>query len=404
MKKNNRSIFWSKWVSLKLFLFAFGISINIFCQPDSLKKKYSPIPIHGFYDSSHHWYDIKDEERAIDPLPNQQRYKPDEILKIADNILLYQKSNGGWPKNYDMLAVLTDDQRLSVLKTKKNLNTTFDNGATHSHLEYLIKVYAATKIKKYKDAILNGLKFVLSAQYQNGGWPQYFPDRSGYRKYITFNDGAMIGIMNLLKKIVDKNEDYTFIDQTAYSKIKSAFENGLNCIIKCQIKDIGQLLVWCQQHDDKKLKPQNARTFEPACICNGESADIVSFMMSIENPNQKIIASIQNAVKWFNQSKIFGIRVQEISAPNVAYQYHSTSMDRIIVEDAKAPPIWARYYELETHRPLFCNRDGIPVYSLAEVDRERRTGYGWYTYAPQDVLNKYLDWQKKWAPNENVIQ
>ena len=79
--------------------------------------------------------------------------------------MLYQKSNGGWPKNYDMLAVLTDDQRLSVLKTKKNLNTTFDNGATHSHLEYLIKVYAATKIKKYKDAILNGLKFVLSAQY-----------------------------------------------------------------------------------------------------------------------------------------------------------------------------------------------------------------------------------------------
>jgi len=44
------------------------------------------------------------------------------------------------------------------------------------------------------------------------------------------------------------------------------------------------------------------------------------------------------------------------------------------------------------------------VYSLDKVERERRDGYGWYTYDPQEVLNNYKAWQEKWAPKENVLQ
>lgn len=64
-----------------------------------------------------------------------------------------------------------------------------------------------------------------------------------------------------------------------------------------------------------------------------------------------------------------------------------------MVVDSAAPPIWTRYYELQTHKPLFCNRDSKVVYSLAAVERERRDGYGWYTYEPQKVLNKYAEWK-----------
>jgi hypothetical protein len=32
---------------------------------------------------------------------------------------------------------------------------------------------------------------------------------------------------------------------------------------------------------------------------------------------------------------------------------------------------------------------------LAEVERERRTGYGWYTYEPQKILNEYVKWKIK---------
>lgn len=40
---------------------------------------------------------------------------------------------------------------------------------------------------------------------------------------------------------------------------------------------------------------------------------------------------------------------------------------------------------------------------MAEVSRERRSGYSWYTYAPQTALDKYPAWQKKWAPEKDMF-
>jgi PelA/Pel-15E family pectate lyase len=389
----------------KSFVLSFILVCSAIIPQDRIpEKKDEAISVNGFSDSSHHWYDINEDDRVISPLPGQKRYKPTEIRKIAGNILLYQKTNGGWPKNYDMLAILTEEQRDAVLKSKEDLNTTFDNGATHSHIDYLAKVYSITNEKKYKESCIRGIEFILSAQYPNGGWPQFFPDTSGYRKYITFNDGAMIGIMELLQNFAKDKPQYAFLNNDLRIKAKKAFDNGLNCILKCQIKEGDKLFAWCQQHDNVNLLPQNARMFEPASICNGESSGIVLMLMSINNPDSKIINSIQSAVKWFNDSKILGLKVKQIAAPKVEYKYHTTSLDKVIEKDPLAPPIWTRYYELGTHKPLFCNRDGKPVYSLAEVERERRTGYSWYVDSPQGVLNKYSEWQKKWAPYKNVIE
>lgn len=349
-----------------------------------------------FLDSAHHWHDIQDEDKMIVPIENQNKYSLSEIEKIADNILLYQKSNGGWPKNYDMSAILTEDQKLSLLKLKNKLNTTFDNGATHSQLNYLGTAYYKTKFERYKESFLRGIYFVLSAQYVNGGWPQFYPDTSSYRKYITFNDGAMIGIMKLLHKIVYTTESFSFIADSLYSKIKSAYEKGINCILNCQIVENGELTAWCQQHDNQDFHPQNARSFEIASITNGESSEIVKFLMTIDNPDERIINSINSAVKWFEDSKIYGIKVEVIKAPKADYIYHSTEVDKVVVDDSMAQPIWTRYYELETHKPMFCNRDGKVVYSLKEVERERRTGYIWYVYDPQEILDLYPAWRDKW--------
>ncbi len=74
------------------------------------------------------------------------------------------------------------------------------------------------------------------------------------------------------------------------------------------------------------------------------------------------------------------------------------------MSNSSAPQIWTRFIELKTHKPLFCNRDSKPVYSFAEVDRERRTGYTWYLYSPQEVINKYPEWQKRWSPDADVLK
>jgi PelA/Pel-15E family pectate lyase len=376
-------------------LIVFVFQAGVFPQKQWPAGKSNDSSLEPFYDSAHHWYDIDEGEKVIYPLAKRPKWEPNEIDKIADNILLFQKSNGGWPKNYDMQAVLSKEQIDSVLAVKDVLNTTFDNGATHSQIDYLVKVYNKTKIEKYKLACLRGIDFALSAQYPNGGFPQFYPDTSGYRKYITFNDGAMIGVLKIFQKIARDNPQYAFVDAARREKIKVAYQKGIDCILKCQIVENGKLLSWCQQHDNIDFRPQNARNFEPASICNGESVEIVHFLMKIDNPSQAVINAIKGAVAWFRESAIHGIKPILVDSAYAHYLYHSTTKDRVVVKDSTAPDVWTRMYELGTHRPIFCNRDKKIVYSLAEVERERRTGYQWYVYAPKEVLKNYPVWLKK---------
>lgn len=358
-------------------------------QPKAIK-----IDTEAFGDNSRHWYGIAEPSNIINPKLNQLKYKSTDIKQVADNILLYQKNNGGWPKNYDVMAVLTPTQKDSLAQAKNELNTTFDNGTTYTHITCLAEVFTVTKAEKYKIAALKGLDFIISAQYANGGWPQYYPLENNYSRHITYNDGVFEGIMQVLKSVVDHDPTYTFVNQQRRQKLQSAYQKGLNCIIKTQIIDNGIPTAWCQQHDEITLQPAWARAFEPPSICNGESADLVLFLMSIDHPKPEIIQVIKTAVAWFKTSAIQNTRVKTVQAPTMQTKFRVSKTDKVVETDPIAPQIWTRYYELKTHKPLFCNRDSKVVYSLAEVDRERRDGYGWYTYSPQKVLNAYPAWEK----------
>jgi PelA/Pel-15E family pectate lyase len=383
-------------------LMAFVLSSSsINAQSDKQNETISTKP---FGDSERHWYGIKDESNLINPIPNQPKYSESDYTKIADNMILFQRDNGGWPKNYDMKAILTPEQIEKVATSKAILHTTFDNETTYTHIYYLAQVYTATKIEKYKEACLKGIQFVLDAQYANGGWPQYFPLEKNYSRHITFNDGAYMGIMSLLDKIVNTNPNFSFVDERTKAKVTQAYNKGLDCILNMQIKDNGRLTAWCQQHDEVTLAPAWARKFEPPSICNGESVDVVLFLMKIKKPNERIINSIQSAVKWFADSKIYNTRVESFEVDAFDSKYKTVKRDVRVVIDSAAAPIWTRYYELGTDRPLFCDRNSEFLYSLAEVSVERRSGYAWYTNAPQKVLDKYPDWQKKHAATNDVLK
>jgi len=350
------------------------------------------VDVEMFRTSARHWYGDREEAKVISPLPSQARYNPSDVASIADNIVLFQRRNGGWPKNYDMLAVLTECQRLAVLGSKGDTNTTFDNGATYSHVECLAEVFIRSGEPRYREACLRGIDFMLEAQYENGGWPQSFPDTSGYQRYITFNDGAMIGVMKLIHRIVRGDSAFAFVDESRRQRVSAALERGVECILRCQVVENGRRTAWCQQHDDSNFAPRGARSYEPPALAGVESAEIVEFLMDLEDPGQPVRDAIGGAVEWFERSAIRGIRVETVSAPRVTYEHHTSSEDRVVVMDPEAPPVWARYYELQSNRPMFCNRDGGVVYTLAEVDRERRTGYQWYTEVPQAMLTAYRRW------------
>jgi len=319
-------------------------------------------------------------------------YGSDEARRIAATVLLMQRNTGGWPKNRDMTRTLTDADRARLRKDKGRADSILDNGATHTHVRFLARVTNATKDAKYRDACLKGVDFILRAQYANGGWPQAFPNPRGYSAHITFNDGAMIGAISVMRDIAQRKADFAFVDAARRAKAAAAAKRGLECILKCQIIVRGRPTAWCAQHDAKTLAPRPARIYEKVSISGGESVGVVRYLMSIDTPSPRVIAAVEGAVAWFRRAKITGIRQVTRKAPSLP-----RGIDKVIVTDAKAPPIWARFYEIGTNKPIFCGRDGKIRSTLAEIEPERRTGYSWYGYyATRLVGRDYPAWRKKW--------
>ena len=326
-------------------------------------------------------------------------YASDEAIRIADNVLLYQRNTGGWPSNIDMSRKLTENEKDKVRKAKDKEDSTLDNKATHTQICYLAKVYNATKLERFKQGFYNGVDYLLKAQYANGGWPQAYPRLKGYNRHITFNDGAMIGVMTLLGDIAENKPPYVFVDEGRQKKAQQAVQKGIECILKCQIIVDGKRTAWAQQHDEENFEPRPARAFEPIAICGGESVGVVRFLMSIDNPNPQVIEAVQSAIAWFDHAKLSGIREIKKSDKSTPRGY-----DKVIIEDPTAPPLWARLYEIGTNRPIFGDRDGKVYYAVSEISPERRTGYTWYGNWPAELLSRdYPAWQKKWEPRKNVL-
>jgi PelA/Pel-15E family pectate lyase len=318
-------------------------------------------------------------------------YASDEAIRIADNVLLYQRETGGWHKNIDMAQRLTEQEQNEISKQKKEDDSTIDNGATYTQLQYLARVYTANKLARHKAAFLTGVDYLLKAQYPNGGWPQYYPRLTGYYKHITFNDDAMIGVMKLLNDIAKKKADYTFIDEDRRLKAEKAVKKGIEVILKTQVIVDGKRTVWGAQHDEVTLAPAAARKFEPVSLCSRESVGIVRFLMSIDKPDARVSEAIEGAITWFEKTKISGL--------SWTPQRDTTSgrgFSHVLVKDPQASPIWARFYEIGTDRPIFAGRDASIRYSVTEIEEERREGYAWYGSEPVKLLNEdYPAWKKR---------
>ncbi len=313
----------------------------------------------------------------------------DEARRIADNIILYQLDSGSWPKNVYFPAELTAEQQAEIATGKKNVeNGTIDNGATTTEIIYLSKVYNVTREEKYKEAALKGLDYILAAQYENGGWPQFYPDAQGYARHITFNDNAMTNVMMLLKDLYECNPLYWYVPQSMREKAKTAFDKGVECILATQVVQDGKPTVWCAQHDFETLVPVKARSYELPSLSGAESIKIVQLLMSIPNPSQEVIAAVENAVAWFEKSKITDIRLER-------YLNEEGKRDLRVVPCDNCQPLWARFYELDTNRPFFSDRDGIKKYNLSEIGYERRNGYSWYNNNGTALIEQYKRWRQE---------
>jgi PelA/Pel-15E family pectate lyase len=320
----------------------------------------------------------------------------------ADNMLLYQRSIGGWPKHINEVKIdydkkLSPEEKVTLLKDHNRKDATIDNSATTKEIRYLLKAYKQSNNANYKNAAEKGIKYLLQMQYNNGGFPQYFPDSSSYRSQITFNDNAMINVMNVLWDVAEKKEEFSVVNKALIKPAEEAIAKGIDCILKTQIKVNGKLTAWCPQYDKNTLQPAKARAFELPAISASESAGIVSFLMKVKQPSLPIQQAVQSAMQWFGISKITGYKYVDIND-----ERQPNGKDRVLQKDT-ASTVWARFYDIESNKPFFTGRDGVKKWNLVEIEHERRTGYAWYGTWPKKLIEKeYPAWVTKNGINDNA--
>jgi len=284
-----------------------------------------------------------------------------EAARAAARALTWgQLESGGWDYRIDFdekesqrWYFRRDKGKLSPEEAAKRRNTsTFDDDNSQSALRFLMGVCQETKDAEIQDALDYGLAFLLKAQYPNGAWPQrYPPPKSGYGSYYTFNDDT---IRDCVRTALAAHR------HTGRAEFLEAAKRAGEFILKAQQPEPQP--VWAQQYD-REMKPAWARKFEPPSVCSSESVGVMHTLIDlyIETGEERFLEPIPRALAWFERSQI-------------------------------APNRWARFYELETNRPLYFTKK----YELVYTDHDLPTHYSFQgEYGVRRFIARYEEVKKK---------
>jgi PelA/Pel-15E family pectate lyase len=327
-------------------------------------------------------------------------YASAEARHAADVILSFQTPAGGWGKNMEMSKeprrpgeaftpdnlskFLTPDDFDTPLEPQWNYVGTIDNDATTTQINFLAKVIAAEGPREgaaYRAAFLRGMNYLFAAQFPNGGWPQVWPLEGGYHDAITYNDNAVSQVLELMQKIAEGHDEFAFVAKDVRARAAESFTRGIRCILATQVVSKGTTTVWGQQVDPLTLKPVSGRNFEPNVQSASESADLLLLLIhTLPHPSAEEQRSIRAAAAWLKKTAIYG------------QSWERTAEGRELVARPGAGPIWARYYQIDTDRPVFGDRDKSIHDQVSDLSPERRNGYAWYSAVPQRALDGYEKW------------
>jgi PelA/Pel-15E family pectate lyase len=354
------------------------------------------IPLDGFSDSINHWHD----KHGVD----YPRHAPSDVVQIADNLLRYQRKDGGWKENQDPLRILDAAEQARLATESSATGGSFDNRNIYTQVEYLAAAYARTGDTRYRDASVRGIEFILAQQIPRcGGWPHTVPGTERYHPYITMADEVTPGVLSTLREAQDPDSAFAFLDDGTRERIRQAVARGDACLLQLQVRQGDALTGWAGQYDNLSLQPAQGRKFELPAIVVQETVTALRYLMSIPNPAPEVVAAIEGGVAWLRKVQLQGVRLETFDAPAEKFANHSSTTDRRLVEDLQAPPLWARFYDLKDNSVVLATREGVRVANYSDIPRERRTGYTWYGTWPQKFLDKdYPKWRKRMDAGANA--
>ena len=325
-------------------------------------------------------------------------YGTAEARHIADNIVSFQTPTGGWGKNQDRTGPLRVRGQSYVAVDKSPTKATgddkaneswafvgtIDNGATTTELRFLARVQQTlpgADGEAYRGAFQRGLRYLLDAQYPNGGWPQIYPLQGSYHDAITFNDDAMIHVVELLSDIAAKRDDFGFVPDELAGQARTAVDRAVALSLRTQIMVGDKRTGWAQQYEALTLVPVGARNFEPAALSSHETAALLGFLMRLPCPSPEVVRAVHEGAAWLEASALRDV------------EWNGDGPDgRRLLAKPRASPIWSRFYDIRTMRPIFGDRDKTIHNDVNELSLERRNGYSWFGAGPARALRLYRNW------------
>jgi len=274
-----------------------------------------------------------------------------------------QLASGGWDYRIEFDPVKSrqwyyrrDVEAGDLTRGERNNTTIFDDNNSQSALHLLMRVDNALQQQdpEVHRAVVYGLKQFLAAQYPSGAWPQRysgesynpadysvqqarfpatwsrtFPHRD-YHALYTFNDHA---ICDLIRTLLEAHQLY------GTQEYLDAARKGGDFIPLAQLPEPQP--VWAQQYN-QDMEPAWARKFEPPAAVSSESGDIIRTLIDLYlyTGEEKYLSPIPPALAWLQRSRLADGR-------------------------------WARFYELQTNRPLYFTRQ----YELVYTDTDLPTHY-----------------------------
>jgi PelA/Pel-15E family pectate lyase len=215
-----------------------------------------------------------------------------------------------------------------------------------------------------------------------------WPLEGGYHDAITINDDAMTHAVEILNDVAEGAAGYKFLPAAMVKRAGPAAQRGIDCLLKLQIVVGGVKTAWAQQYDALTLEPASARNYEMPSLTSDESFPVVEFFMSLPNPTPAEVAAVHAACAWFVKVEILGFRY---GSGNFMADRSSAGGRKLVAVEG-AGPIWARYYQIGTDKPIFGDRDKTIHDDVNDLSLERRNGYSWYNAEGVAVLNAYKTW------------
>jgi PelA/Pel-15E family pectate lyase len=313
-----------------------------------------------------------------------ERFYLDAAREAGEALRYGQLKSGGWQNVIDFDPA----GRVNLYRNGKGggaNNSTLDDGISQSAIRFMARLDEALE---FKDAAVHesatvALDALLKAQFANGAFPQIWTGpvpnvpvlKASYPKYDWRTEG----------KIKDYWNMYTLNDGlagTVTETLLSAADVYQDTKYTDAVRRLGDFLLlaqmpapqpgWAQQYN-REMQPIWARRFEPPAVSGGESQDVLETLVRIYRvtSDKKYLEPVPRAVAWLRKS---------------------------LLPDGRL----ARYYELQTNRPLYMTRRG-GEYSLTHDDSMLPDHYGWKVASRLDAIERqYKDAAAGREPPKNA--